>query len=177
VSARPRPPAPRPARPRGLLPGLALLLLGLGPACGYSHGYGRPGGSIRRMAIEAVDNLSFRQGLDQDLTRQLGRDLTIYTGLVPATRSSADALLRVTLVEEGGRPISDAAEGAVEEAAAYLAVEVVVIDLQTGEEIYRGKHLDWAEFRAPVGEDLDSATRESVADLSRKILTAVVQVL
>jgi len=153
---------------------LAALLL---PGCGYTHGYGSGKTSIRTVAIETVDNQTYFQGLDRLLTRRLGRDLGLYSGLVPARRSQADALLRVTLLDQGGRSITDAAEGAVHEAATYLAVEVRLTDLRSGKEIFHTKLLDWAEFRAPVGETLESALQESAQDLSRRILNDITQVL
>ena len=160
----------------GLVLSLASLFAATS-ACGYTHGYGSGKTSVRTLSIETVDNESYFQGLDQSLSRRLSRDLTIYTGLVPAKRSQADALLRVTLSAQGGRTITDAGQGAVHEAATYLAVEVLVTDLRSGKQIYHGKLLDWAEFRAPVGETLQSALRESVEDISRRILNDVTQVL
>lgn len=156
---------------------LPALLLALTTACGYTHGYGSGKTSIRTVAIEAVQNETYFQELDRLLTRRLGRDLSIYTGLVPAKRSQADALLGVTLLSQGGRTITDAGQGAVHEAATYLAVEVRLVDLRSGKEIYKAKLLDWAEFRAPVGETLESALRESIRDISRRILNDVTQIL
>lgn len=161
---------------RRLLTGLLLMGLTI-PGCGYTHGYGSGKTSIRTVAIETVDNQTYFQGLDRLLTRRLGQDLSVYSGLVPARRSQADALLRVTLLDQGGRSITDAAEGAVHEAATYLAVEVRLTDLRSGKEIFHSKLLDWAEFRAPVGESLESALQESAEDLSRRILNDITQVL
>lgn len=155
----------------------AVLITLVSSACGYTHGYGGGNTTVRTISIETVDNQTFFQGLDRSLSRRLSRDLTLYTGLVPARRSQADALLRVTLSAQGGRSITDAPQGAVQEAATFLAVEVHVTDLRTGKELYKGKLLDWAEFRAPVGETLESALRESVGDISRRILNDVTQVL
>ncbi len=170
---------PAPESARRLRPALggALGLLLLANACGYTHGYGSGKTSIRTISIETVDNQTYFQGLDQQLTRRLSRDLTIYTGLVPARRSQADAHLRVTLITQGGRSITDAPEGGVHEAATFLAVEVTLTDLRSGKEIHHAKLLDWAEFRAPVGETLQSALQESTEDISRRILNDITQVL
>ena len=165
-------------RKLGLSLWLSLACIGtMTSSCGYTHGYGSGKTSVRTVSIETVDNETYFQGLDRLLTRAMGKDLTLYTGLVPARRSQADALLRVTLSAQGGRAITDAPQGAVHEAATYLAVEVHLTDLRSGKEIYHAKLLDWAEFRAPVGETLQSALRESVDDISRRILNDVTQVL
>ena len=84
--------------------GLGLRLgLGLGLAlgwqsCGYTMGYSpvRPG--IRTIAIAVVDNFSFRQRLERDLTRDLGKKLGELSGYRRAPRHLADAILRVQIV-------------------------------------------------------------------------------
>ncbi|MAE77927.1 MAG: hypothetical protein CMJ85_13780 [Planctomycetes bacterium] len=149
----------------------ALTLVLLTASCGYTHGFHAPERlGIRTVAVLTVSNETFRQGLDTDLTRQLGRDLTHFTGLVPGGPGSADARLEVTLREVAGRPVTEQGGGALIEGAIMLAAEVRLVEQRSGRVLYEGKHLDWAAFRATVGETLSSALSESIADLSRKIL-------
>jgi len=152
---------------------LALLCGLLGLQCGYTQGFGGRSLGIGSVAIATVENESYRPDLDRLLTTQLARDLTEYTGLVPATYSQADAILKVTIKEASTRSISETTGGAVEEGAFLLAASVELVSRTTGETIYTNKHADQAEFRVPVGETLATARREAIADLSRRILLAI----
>lgn len=150
-------------------PALPLLLA----ACGYDVGFGAHELGVRTVAIVTVENDTFRQGLDRALTRQLGRDLTQYTGLVPGGPESADARLEVRLRDATGRSISEGVGTAILEGAVLLAVEVRLVERVSGRVLYRNKHADWAEFRTQVGEGLQGALAEATRDLSRRILIGV----
>jgi hypothetical protein len=152
---------------------MAIAALSTALACGYTQGFGGRSLGIASVAIAAVQNESFRQDLDRLLTIQLGRDLTEYTGLVPATYSQADAVLKVTIKEASTRSISESTGGAIEEGAFLLAAGVELVSRSTGKTIYTNKHADQAEFRVPVFETLETARAEAIADLSRRILLAI----
>lgn len=155
---------------------LALLAIALPQvACGYQHGFGTEHLAINTVAIQTVNNLSFRQNLDRQLTRQLARDLTQFTGFLPASFQQADAILEVTLIEVSGRTITDAGAGQIVEAAVLFAAEVKLRENGSGRLLYEGRVTDWAEFRAVIGESLADAENEAVADLSRKILSGMAE--
>lgn len=158
-------------RRRGQIVAAVLLAAG---SCGYSVGYGasRKYG-IRSVSVQTVENDTYRQGLDRLLTRRLARDLTQYTGLVPGGPDTADAKLVVRLRDVVGRSVSEIGGGAILEGAVVMAAEVKLVDRRTGETMYENRHIDWAEFRSPVGETLGSAFDESAGDLSRAILSAL----
>ncbi|MFQ5506916.1 MAG: LPS assembly lipoprotein LptE, partial [Planctomycetota bacterium] len=121
-------------------------------ACGYSQGFGTEHLGVRSVAIAAVKNKTWRQGLDLLLARQLSLDLTEFTGLVPASPDQADSILEVTLEEASGRSIIEGGGGSVVEGALLLAVRVRLRD-RDGNVIHDDKLTDRAEFRSPVGED------------------------
>jgi hypothetical protein len=156
-------------RSRKLAAVLALASL----ACGYTQGFGGRSLGVDSVAVAVVQNESFRQDLDRLLTIQLGRDLTEYTGLVPATYSQADAVLKVTIKEASTRSITETTGGVIQEGAFLLAASVELVSRSTGETIYTNKHAEQAEFRVPVFETAESARAEAIADLSRRILLAI----
>ena len=160
------------------VPGKSFLLFvfaGLSLACGYQHGFGTEHLAIRTLAIKTVNNLSFRQDLDRRLTLRLAKDLSQFTGFLPASFAQADAILEVTLVEVSGRGITDAVAGQVAEGAVLLAAKVRLTENGSGRLLYEGKVTDWAEFLSTIGESLADAENEAVADLSRKILSGMAE--
>ncbi len=154
---------------RGLLLG-GFLLLG---ACGYTQGFSGKKLGIRSLAIQTVDNQSFWRGFGNQLTRRLGRDLTLYAGITPGTPGQADATLEVQIKEVRGRMITGEGEEAIREAALLIAATWRVVDLRSGKELQAGKALDWAEYRVPVGENRASARKEAIGDLARRILISL----
>lgn len=152
---------------------ILVLLAPAALSCGYTQGFGKRSLGIKTVAIATVQNESYRQDLDRLLTLQLGRDLTEYTGLVPATYAEADAILKVTIKEASTRSITETTGGAIEEGAFLLAASVELVSRTSGNTIYSNKHADQAEFRVPVGETLATARTEAIADLSRRILLAI----
>ncbi len=157
-----------PGTPRAGLLAACCLLAG----CGYTAGFAGDRLGIRTVAVRTVENLSFRQDLGLRLSRRLARDLPHYTGLVPGSFAAADAVLEVVLEEASGRLLTGEGEGRIREGAIRLSARYRLVERGTGRVLGQGRASDWAEFRVPVGEDQESALREAVADLSRKILLA-----
>ncbi len=155
--------------PRAAACFLSLLFLG----CGYSQGFRATRLGVQTVSIHTVSNLSYRQDVDADLTRQLGKDLTQMTGLLPGTPRTADAVLKVELSEVLGRAITRGGEGSIREGSVVLLCEAKLVDRKTGAVLSRSRHADQGEFRVVVGEDRAKAYREAVQDLSRKILIAI----
>ncbi len=151
---------------------LHLPLLALA-ACGYAQGFIGDDMGIRTLAIRTVENGSFRQDMDILLSRRLSRDLSAFTGFVPASPSQADGILEVEILDARGRLITEEAEGKIKEGAIRLSARYRILDRRSGRILRKGRSLDWAEFRVPVGEDQSSAIREAVTDLSRKILLSL----
>lgn len=150
---------------------LALFALGASAAsCGYSAGFGNPY-DIRSVRILAVEDRSYRRSIAERLTRQIGRDLTRFTGLVPGG-AHADAELQVTVFEAPGRSVVEGNRGVIVEGAVGLRARVRLV-LQNGRIAHEREHVDWAEYRATVGEQRRLAFDESIAEMSRKILLGI----
>lgn len=149
-----------------------LLLLPLA-ACGYTFGSGLQARGVRTVHVQVVDNATFRQRLEAELSRALARELN-SSGLLPAAADAADAVLEVSLQQDRERTlVTGGRADPVREGALEAAVRVRLVDRRSGELLVDRQLLDRAEFRDPLGEDLISARAELVQDLARKIALAL----
>lgn len=156
--------------------GALLLLLQLSAltGCGYSLGYDDFGPPGRTVAVQVVDNRSFRQRVEIDLTRQILQELTIHGDLRPADRAHADTVLEVELVDVTGRTLVGSGQGyPVREGALDFVCEVRLLDGATGHVLREAEIRDRAEFRGPVDETEATAYAEASYDLARKIVLAL----
>ncbi len=147
-----------------------LLLLG---SCGYSQGFSGKRLGIRSLAVRVVDNQSYWRGFGSLLTRELGQQLALYSGITPGLPGQSDATLEVQIKEVRGRMITGEGEEAVRESALLIAAKWRIVDQESGKELQAGKALDWAEYRVPVGENRASAQKEAIGDLARRILISL----
>ena len=141
-------------------------------SCGYTMGFsGKPG--IRTVAIEVVRNETFRQRIERPLTRELYRDLNIYTDYRRAPRATADAILTVTLMDIRNRTLVPGQATPVEEGSIAVAANVRLWDRRSGDVVVEREIRDIAEYRVPLGEDQETAAAELVSDLAKKIMLAL----
>ena len=148
--------------------GLLLVLT----ACGYTMGFAGKTG-IRTIAIEVVRNETFRQRIERPLTRELYRDLNIYTDNRRAPQAIADAILTVTLLDVRNRTLVTGSVTPVEEGSLAVVADVRLLDRRSGDVIMNRRIRDIAEYRVPLGENQETAGTELVSDLSRKIMLAL----
>lgn len=156
---------------------LALVLLAaLLPSCGYTYGTGLAEYGIQTVAFQVVGNQSYRQRLEVEISRELARELP-QTNLTLADRSTADAILEVTLtdVQERtivtGRPIRGVPNPTfprIREGALESAVWMRLVGRDGTVHLER-RLLDRTEFRAAIGENVTTARAELAQDLARKI--------
>ncbi|MFO1052960.1 MAG: LPS assembly lipoprotein LptE [Planctomycetota bacterium] len=147
-----------------------LLLLASG--CGYAFTH-TADGPRRKVAVQVVDNRTFRQRIEIPLTRRLLEQLPVLGPSVPATREDADVELAVEIVDIQGQTLAGAGRTPVREGALDFAVRVRLTDLASGKLLRERKLIDRAEFRVAVGETEASATEEAAYDLARKIVLAL----
>lgn len=153
---------------------LALLISLLGVAsCGYTFGSGLDRQGVRTVALAVVGNESYRQRLEVDLSVALSRELPVRTNLQFASAGRADATLQVVILDARERTLvpgnrtDPVREGALETAVRMRLVR------KSGEVLLERVLLDRTEFRDPIGENLASASQETVDDLALKIALAL----
>ena len=151
------------------------LLLG---SCGYTAGTGLSEYGIRTVAFQVVGNDTYRQRLEVEISRNLARELPVTTDLILADRSTADAVLEVSLTDTRertivtGRPDGSAAYPRVREGALESAVWLRLV-ARDGTVVLERRILDRTEFRAVIGENVTTARAEIAEDLARKIALAL----
>jgi len=145
----------------------------LAAACGYQAGFPMRHEGIRTVAVEVVGNQTFRQRLEIPLTRALHEALSEHSALVVTSPDRADARLVVDLVDAQGMALAVGGSAPIKEGALELAIRVRLLRLPGGQTVLERRIVDRAEFRVPVGENLQSATRESAHDLARKIVLSL----
>lgn len=151
----------------------ALCLAFLVAACGYQAGLDLRDEGVRRVAVRVVGNETFRQRLEIPLTRELQEALVVHSNVVPASVAEADAVLEVDIADVRNRTLVQGAQVPIREGALEFALDARLVATDGGRVLRDRRILERAEFRVPVGENLDSATREAVRDLARKIVLSL----
>jgi len=156
------------------LAGSSLLLTSLLSCCGYSFGSGLPERGIRTVFVQAVGNDSYRQRLEVDLSAAVSRELPVSSDLLPGTAATADAILQLDFRRTRERTlVTGTTAEPVREGALEAALQMRLIERRSGRTLLQRSITDHAEFHDPIGEDLDSARQELIADLARKIILAL----
>jgi hypothetical protein len=143
------------------------------PGCGYAMGFQSVAPGIRSIAVEIVDNLSFRQRLERDLTRSIARQLSEYSPYRHASRSTADAILRVEIDAVRNSALVIGTTRPIQEGAFDVIARIRLIERRTGEILVDTRQRDVAEYRTLIDETESSARRELVSDLGRAIVLAL----
>lgn len=152
--------------------GILLLAFCLG-ACGYQIGFGRAAPGIRSVAVRVVDNHSFRQRFERDLTRQLVKQIREYSGYRPASLADADAILEVRIVAIRNSTQVYGVTRPVREGSLDAVAQISLRDRHSGEKVVDDRRRDIAEYRVLIGETEASARAELVRDLARSIVLAL----
>lgn len=156
---------------RAALFGLAALTA---CGCGYSAGSGLHAHGVRTVHLRAIQNDTFRQRLEVELSAAVSRELSVSSDLLPGTATGCDAVLDLRITSERERTLVTGDRASpVREGAQEVFVEVVLTDRRTGKKLVERTVVDRAEFRSPIGENLGTARAELVEDLARKIVLAL----
>lgn len=153
--------------------GLSLLVLVMGATgCGYTMGFTSKAG-IHTVAIQVVRNETFRQRIERPLTRELYKELNVYTDYRRAPISTADAILTVTLTDIRNQTLVQGSTTPVEEGSIAVVADVKLQDRRSGDLVVSRQIRDIGEYRVPLGEDQETAVAELVSDLAKKIMLAL----
>ena len=157
-----------------MMSSLRLLPLALLCGCGYTFGTGFAEQGIRTVSVVVVDNETFRHRLEIPLTRQINAELINLTDLVPASQSTADAILTVEITDAFERTlvIGDRVSP-VEEGALVMLVRTRLVARGSGQTLTDRESLRQTEFRVPIGETLETATQEMLQDMARQIVLSL----
>lgn len=158
---------------KSIVCGLVLAATWLS-ACGYTSGSGLHGQNVRTVHLRAIENDTFRQRLEVELSAAVSRELSVSSDLLPASATQADAILDLRITNERERTLVTGDRASpVREGAQEVYVHVLLTDRRSGKKLVERTVVDRAEFRSPLGENLSTARAELVEDLARKIVLAL----
>jgi hypothetical protein len=136
------------------LTGIVVLFL-LISGCGYTT-KSLISRKINSIYIPIFENNTFRRGLEFDLTNAVKDEIMSKTKLRIAKKDSADTILtgKITKVTEG------------------MLTDIKLVDRRTGRTLIEEKGLKRsAEFVVSRGENIKSASQESLTDLAEIIVS------
>ena len=156
--------------PMGLIPiSLALAVLALS-GCGYRTGP-LVTNDVATVHIAMFDNITFRRGLEVQLTDAVRMEVTRRTRLRLVARSQADSVLTGTIVDVREHALSHDPQGVVliKELTVYADFEWR--DARTGRDLARGVRVSRPPRPATTQPaDLAAATSRSLADVAKAIV-------
>lgn len=158
---------PRPNRPWLLC---TLLLVG----CGYSFGSGLHERGIRTVFVQAVGNDTYRQRLEVDLSAAVSEALPVLSDLLPGSATTADAVLELDFRQARERTlVTGGRADPVREGALEANLHMRLVERQSGRLLLERDIADRAEFHDPIGQNLQTARAQLIAEMTRKIILAL----
>lgn len=147
-----------------------MLIIVLLYGCGYTN-KSLISGNIDSIYIPIFENLTFRRGLEFDLTRDLKNEIMSKTNLRITNKDDADSILHGTIKNFNEVLLTQGVEDNIVESRVSLFVDIEMVDNRTGRTLTKvnGIRQD-AEFIVSRGETLESATEEGLAALAKTIV-------
>jgi hypothetical protein len=147
-----------------------IALFALISGCGYTT-KSLISRKINSIYIPIFENDTFRRGLEFDLTSALKDEIMSNTKLRILQKDSADTILtgRIIKVTEG--MISSNVEDNIVESRVTISVYIKLVDRRTGRTLVEEENLKQsAEFIVKRGENINTASKESLVLLAKEII-------
>lgn len=145
----------------------ASLLLA---ACGYTS-RSQLRQNVNTIYIPIFDNLTYRRGLEFDLTNSLKNEILFRTRLKIVDKDHADSILSGSITDVKKLVLLEDPRANLVEAAMTIIIDFSWVDLRTGRTIVNKKNVtQQAEFLAKRKENEETAEREAFVDLAEKII-------
>lgn len=145
----------------------ASLLLA---ACGYTS-RSQLRQNVNTIYIPIFDNLTYRRGLEFDLTNALKNEILFRTRLKVVDKDHADSILSGSITDVKKLVLLEDPRANLVEAAMTIIIDFSWVDLRTGRTIVNKKNVtQQAEFLAKRKENEETAEREAFVDLAEKII-------
>lgn len=155
-----------------------LGFLGIGlSACGYAVNPGNgeaavTPGLLPALAVVPFDNATFRRGLEIRLTRLIADEWRSRGARTPAPASSADWILKGTIVRADERVYSEDRSDRVRESSIIMTVDVVLEERASGQVLGTYSFVERAPFSERAGRvaTVEQASEEALRDLAEQIV-------
>jgi hypothetical protein len=147
-----------------------IALFALISGCGYTT-KSLISRKINSIYIPIFENDTFRRGLEFDLTSALKDEIMSNTKLRILQKDSADTILtgRIIKVTEG--MLSSNVEDNIVESRVTISVYIKLVDRRTGRTLVEEENLKQsAEFIVKRGENINTASKESLVLLAKEII-------
>ena len=139
-------------------------------ACGYTS-RSQLRQNVNTIYVPIFDNLTYRRGLEFDLTNVLKNEILFRTRLKIVDKDHADSILYGSITDVKKLILLDAPKASLSEAAMVIIIDFSWVDLRTGRTIVDKKNItQQAEFSGKWKEDEGTAEREAFVDLAEKVI-------
>ncbi|MFQ5787140.1 MAG: LptE family protein [Thermodesulfobacteriota bacterium] len=147
-----------------------ILIFALISGCGYST-KSLINRKINSIYIPVFDNITFRRGLEFELTKAVKDEIMSKTNLRIVQKDSADTILYGTIKSISENILTQDITDNIVESRLTIHVDIRLQDRRTGRVLINESDLkDSAEFVVKRGETIDSAAEEGLAELAKVIV-------
>ena len=181
MMTRPWPFLSRPFFSIAVPPVLAAVVLAccLASGCGvYSGSSGRVDESIKKVAVQYLENLTPEPNLGVDLSDDIIHALQVDNTLKVVDESDADSIISGRVVRYTLREVATTSELTVNEYQVQIAVVLTFLIRSSGEKIFDGRRFTGTGnyvLNDPQGTSEKTARDEAVQEIVRDILAQVVE--
>lgn len=148
-----------------------VVLFALISGCGYTT-KSLISRKINSIYIPIFENDTFRRGLEFDLTTAVKDEIMSKTKLRIAKKDNADTILTGKIMKVTEGMLSTNVADNIVESRVTISVDIKLVDRRTGRTLIEEKGLvRSAEFVVNRGENIKTATQESLAGLAETIVS------
>ncbi len=156
-----------------------VLICGLFAGCGpYSASSGRVDESLKKVAVQYLENLTPEPNLGVELSDVIIFALQTDNTLKVVDEAGADSIISGRVVRYVLKEVSTTQDLTVNEYQVQIAVVLTFTVRSTGEQIFENRRFTGTGnyvLNDPQGTDEDSARNEAVEEIVRDILAQVVE--
>jgi len=157
---------------------LAAALLAVAGCGVYSASSGRVDESIKRVAVEYLDNQTAEPDLGVALTDDITEQIQLDNTLKVVGEENADSVISGRVVRYALREVAARQDLTVNEYQVQIAVVLTFTVRQTGDTIFKDRRFTGSGnyvLDDPLGSSEQSAREEAVKEIVRDILAQVVE--
>ena len=148
-----------------------MVIFALISGCGYSN-KSLISRKINSIYIPIFENETFRKGLEFDLTNAVKDEIMSNTKLRIAKKDNADTILTGKIQKVTESMLSSNVEDNIVEGRVTIYVDIKLVDRRTGRTLIEEENVKQAaEYIVKRGENIKTASRESLVLLAEKIVS------
>lgn len=159
-------------KPLNQISGFILVLI-LVYGCGYTN-RSLISHNINSIYIPIFDNLTFRRGIEFDLTKAIKNEIMTKTNLRIVNKEDADTVLYGRVKDFKEVLLTQDVTDNIVESRVALFVDFKLVDRRTNRTLIAKENIKQdTEFIVRRGETLESATEEGILDIAETIVNCL----